>query len=93
MKFSKQLMKDIAHDDYDSDVVKVMEREFVQKSRWEDVYSVIFQCKEDGNYYQSSYRLGATERQESQPYDCEGDEIECAEVHQVETIVKVWEEK
>jgi len=37
------------------------------------------------------YSVGATESQWERPWEYEGEEIECTEVHQIEKLIKVWE--
>lgn len=87
MKFKKQFMQDMLWGD--DDETGVVTDSIVDTSRWSEHHEVIFSYK--GKYYQSYYSTGLTEQQDESPYECDGDEIDCVEVHQVEKMVKVWE--
>ena len=87
MKFKNQFMVDMLWGD--NDETGVIKDDIVDTSRWSEIHDVIFSYK--NKYYQSNYSIGLTEQQEESPYEFDGEEIECAEVHQVEKMVKVWE--
>ena len=90
MKFNKKVLADIAYDDC-PDGFEKMEDTIVENTRWSILHSMVF--KFESKFYTSCYRVGATEQQDEQPYECEGDKegmVECAEVTQVEEVVKVW---
>ncbi len=92
MKFKKKdLQSMVWHDSgvLNDKVLEEVEDDIVDTSRWSEHHAVVFSYK--NKYYQSYYSKGLTECQEEDPYEKDGDEIECTEVHQVEKMVKVWE--
>lgn len=68
---------------------KVISDVIVGKSRWSVLYSVIWQHP-DGNTYQATYRVGATESQDESPWDSQA-YVDALQVHEVERLMKVWE--
>lgn len=87
MKFKKEFMQLLISEDLNNDAdANVVEDEFIEEQRKANLYRVIFRV---GNkFYSSSYTSG----EDTRPYEFEEDEISCQEVHQVEKMVKVWEE-
>lgn len=83
MKFSKSLLMEELDLPYSA-----KEDEVVNNTRWSILHDIIFEY--EGKFYKASYSVGATEEQDEGPWEYE-DEIECAEVHQIEKVVKVWE--
>jgi len=68
-----------------------MEDSIVENDHWAILHSMVF--KFEGKFYQSSYRVGATEMQDESPYEYDGDQegmVECFEVVQKEVVTKVW---
>ncbi len=59
------------------------------RSRWAIHYRLVF--KHDGKFFESIYRVGATENQDESPYEYGNDEIPCKEVRPVEKTVTVYE--
>jgi hypothetical protein len=93
MKFNKEVLADVAYDDCPDGFEKV-EDTIVETTRWAILHSMVF--KFEDKFYRSLYRKGATEMQDEQPYEYDGDGegmVECAEVIQVEKTVKVWVDK
>jgi hypothetical protein len=66
-----------------------LEDNIVDTSRWSIYHKIIFEHED--KYYQTYYSEGATECQDESPWEYD-DEIECTEVHQVDKVVKVWED-
>lgn len=66
-----------------------IERQIIDKTRWSVVYEIVFE--KDGRFYQTDYSVGATESQDEGPWEYDGDEIACVEVHKVQKMVTVWE--
>mgnify|MGYP001559871906 CR=1 FL=1 len=50
--------------------------------RWSIDHTIVFEF--ENKFYESNYRVGATEQQDESPYEYESDEIECPEVMPVE---------
>lgn len=73
-----------------SNEVKIIEDIIIGKSRWCDIHKVIFKWV-DGKTYRAEYLVGSTEDQYDKPWEY-NDDVECTEVHQVEKLVKVWED-
>ncbi len=63
--------------------------EIVEHNRWAVRHRMIFQ--HHGRFYETKYRVPATELQDEQPYDAEPDEIECPEVWPISKKVTVYE--
>lgn len=94
-KFTKDQLLYLA-DKYSSEgdypeLVLVDGPNLVDKSRWADIYEFVFEDTRDNKFYQSSYRVGATEMQEERPYEYDDDEISCDEVRPVEVLVVKYE--
>lgn len=72
MKFKKEFLQDII------DEKETISSEIIETGRWHILYYDIF--KHEEKFYETSYRIGATEMQDESPYEFEPDEIECVEV-------------
>lgn len=88
MKFKKELMVRIVHNDIDPEEAEVIEDKIIDTSRWSVLSHLIF--KVDGKFYESTYSTGATEQQDESPYEYDGDEIECSEVFPIEKTIVVY---
>ena len=88
MKFKKEDLQNVVYEDCSDDFEKI-EDDVIDSSRWSIQHRMIFKFKD--KYYRSYYSVGATEMQCEEPYEYDGAEIECEEVHKVEKLVKVWE--
>ena len=86
-KFNKEFMQAIAWNEQDDDV-QIIQNEIDGHSRWEIYYRVVFKYEE--KFYASVYSMGATEQQDSQPYEYD-DEIECQEVFPIKKEITVYE--
>lgn len=67
-----------------------IEEDIVDTTRWSNIYEGIFQHIPSQKYYKMWWSVGATESQDEQPF--EYDDPAPVEVHEVEKLVKVWEE-
>lgn len=76
--------------DGDLDDWKTVETHIIDKSRWSIIEEGIFEHIPSGKFYQMSWSFGATEQQDESPF--EHYDPEPVEVHQIEKMVKVWEE-
>lgn len=83
MKFKK----DFLINDLDLPM-NAIEEKIIDQRRWSTVYEIIFE--HEGKFYETSYSCGSTESQDERPWEYDGDEIECTEVHKVEKVIKVW---
>lgn len=81
MLFSKEFLLEDALDNEISDSV-------LYRSRWSVTYRRVFSFKD--KFYETIYSVGATEYQEENPYEGEGDEIECKEVFPTEVTITVY---
>ena len=88
--FNKEVLKESLWDD--SEVIKVVDTQIIDTSRWSVIKEMIFKDLSTGLFYQTAYSEGATECQDESPFEYDPDEIECVQVEQVEKIVKVWQE-
>jgi len=82
MKFKKEFLLHIPANDIISD-------EIYEHHRWAVSFRLIF--KFDNKYYETVYRVGATEMQDESPYEYEPDEIECKEVFKLIKMMTVYE--
>lgn len=87
MEISREEARNMVYEDHE-DWVKIEEIP-IKQSRWSVLYEGIFQHLPTGKFYQTSWRVGATEMQDESPF--EYDDPELTEVRQVEKLVKVWE--
>lgn len=60
----------------------------VNRTRWELIHEIIFQDT-DGTYWRTQVRDGATELQETIPWEYE-DEVECEQVEKRLVLRKEW---
>lgn len=84
MKFKKQFLLDEMESGEN-----VVVNEYVENSRWHKHYRWVFRF--DGKFYESFYRVGATENQYESPYEYDPEEIECKEVFPVIKTITVYE--
>lgn len=87
VKFSKEFLTEELLLPYDND--NVVKDEITGTTRWSVIHDLIFE--HEGKYWSTRYSVGATEMQDEEPWRYQN-EIKCTEVHQVEKLVKVWEE-
>lgn len=80
IKVSKETAQELIED--------YVQETIVDTSRWSIEYEAIVQ--HEGKHYRVFYSRGATEYQDEQPFEYDK-EVELTEVHQVEKLVKVWE--
>jgi hypothetical protein len=83
MLIDKQFLIELLHTD------DVVEDNVVENTRWSVIHEMVFEL--DGKFYETSYSVGSTEYQDESPFEYEPDQIECAEVHEVEKVMKAWE--
>lgn len=69
---------------------RVISKTITGKSRWNLEMCAIVQCKSDGLYFKANYNVGATENQETRPFDWE-DKAEFIQVFKVTKTVEVFE--
>lgn len=67
----------------------IVQDRIINNSRWSIIHEIVF--FHDGKFYRSTYSVGATEIQDERPWEYT-DEVDCVEVHQVEKLVKVWQD-
>lgn len=86
MKFTAEELRNIVWDDHPA--AEVIEDTVTDNSRWSIHHTCIF--KYGGVHYRTHYSVGATESQDEQPYEYDGDEIEVEVVEQREVKVIQW---
>ena len=64
----------------------VLRNDMIETGRWDILYDFVFKYK-DGNIYQTSYRVGATEMQDHGPWEHDDDLIDCYLVEKFEKTV------
>lgn len=80
MKFKKEFLQ--------AERGKTILDEIEGKSRWSIEYRRVFE--HEGKYYETYYRVGATESQDESPYEYDDEEIECKEVFAVTETITVY---
>jgi len=68
---------------------KKISEEIVDHSRWAVGYHIIVQRENDGKFFSSSYKVGATESQDQSPYDYDTPVFK--EVFRVEKTIITYE--
>jgi len=91
MLFKKQVLQDLAWEDYNPSLYQVVENKIVDTSRWSSIYDMVFKFK--NKFYSTSYSQAATEGQDEAPYEYESDQIECLEVVPREVVKIVYVNK
>jgi hypothetical protein len=92
MKFHKCVLQEMAYRSVD-DSYEIISDEIVNHGRWDVTHRQVF--KFDGKFYETQFDIGATECQESRPYEYSEDMVECREVFPVQitkTIYKPYQE-
>lgn len=72
------------------DAENKVEDEIVDTSRWSVIHYLVFRDPESGNYYATTYSVGATEQQDEAPFEFDPDEIKCQQVEKKEVIAHEW---
>ena len=86
MKLSREVMLDILYEIGED--AEIIEDKVTDVDRWAICHQLIFEFK--GTFYQTYYRVGATEYQYEGPWDGEA-EVECTEVVPTEKLVTIYE--
>lgn len=85
-----KLRKDLLLEILEGSTGKIIKDELIDTSRWSLHYLMIFEF--DGKTYSVTYSRGATESQDEQPFEYEGEYVDCYEVKPVEKTVIEWVE-
>lgn len=83
-KFKKTDLQNLLWEDGDP-IGEIVRNKMVDTSRWSIHYDLVFKVGED--FYQTSYRRGATESQDEVPFEYSPDEIECTLVQPAEKTI------
>ena len=92
MKFETEIIAELACEsageeiEWDGKQYAIMENDMIDTGRWDIQYRLVFQYQGD-KYYEVYYSRGATEYQDYDSFEDEGDEMECQEVEPVEVKV------
>ena len=83
----EDLLELLWDDDYEIEgkSAKVVLNEITSVGRWSIYYKMVFSY--DGKYFMHKYSRGATEMQDEEPFEYDGDEIDCIEVEPRELLV------
>jgi hypothetical protein len=91
-KFKKEDLQALLWEDYDDDFpLEIIENEMKDTTRWSIIFLLVFKDATDQKFYLTNYSRGATESQDEQPFEYEGDEISCDEVAPVETVTITYQ--
>lgn len=91
MKFKKEQMQELVYEDeadMNGDIGSKISEEICGTDRWTNTYEMIFKVGQ--KFYQTYYRVGATEMQDESPFEYDKDEIDCPEVEKVEIVSFEW---
>lgn len=83
--FPKEELRNVIN--HDSEDLENISDEPIDTSRWEVHYDLVFRDLSDNRLYQISYSCGATEIQDTMPFEFDPDMIECVEVEKVQIVV------
>lgn len=90
MKFKKETLQELSHD-YDYEDHEIIYTKQIDSSRWSIMYEQVFKFK--NKFYKTSFSCGATEMQDEEPYEYDGDSegmIEVPEVFPKEVIKTIY---
>jgi hypothetical protein len=73
----------------DSEDFEVIQTKIVDKSRWSIIKRCVFRRKGETQLYGVVYSVGATESQDEQLFEYDGDQIKCSRVKEI--VVKDFE--
>jgi hypothetical protein len=88
MKFDKETLIELAHEDHDTEY-EIIETKMTGQRRWVTEYTQVFKYKD--KYYVTYFDLGSTENCDTRPYEYDSDAIDCEEVVPVERTIIVYE--
>lgn len=89
MIFEKELLRDIVNGDHKQ--YKVLKETVTETKRWSNVMECVFASIEDGRIFLTYYERDATDMQDSEPYEYDGDFITCSELTRTTREIEVWE--
>ena len=81
--FTRKQLRSILWDEEGEVILNKM----TDQTRWETHYRLVFKPEGEDKLYETSYSKGSTEHQDTQPWEYEEEEVECAEVLPFEKIV------
>lgn len=87
MKIKKEIAQELVYSQ-ELDGFKVIERSFIEKTRWALAYRMILE--KEGKFYSTSYRRAATESQEERAFEYEPEEIDLIEVYPEEKTITIY---
>jgi hypothetical protein len=88
VKFKKDILQEIVAGD--STIGEVIEDKIDDHDRWSVHHSIVFKTPADGRFFQTGYRVGATEYQDESPFEYDPEEIECPEVFPESVLMTVY---
>lgn len=92
MRIDTKILEDLAYDLYGGDEFEVVERiEEGSVGRWETGETMIIHNKKTNKHFSLFWTKGATEQQEHDCFEYEGDTMKVKEVVQVMVTVASWE--
>ena len=88
MKTTPQDASDIVYDDHPD--FETIEDKIIDTTRWDIVSTIVILEKATGKFFTVDYRTGATECQDTRPFD-DMSEVDWQEVKPVEKMITVYE--
>lgn len=87
MKINREIAQALVYQS-ELDGFKVVERTFVEKTRWSLLWKIILE--KEGKFYSTAYSVGATEAQSEEPFEYSDEEVDLVEVLPQEKIITVY---
>lgn len=84
--FSKTELQLLVSEEETDNLLKIQDTLY-DTSRWSVHYNLIFQDRTTELFYETQYSVGATEYQDSWPFEDDGELIDCAQVEPVQVTV------
>lgn len=69
---------------------RLMSSRLADTSRWHHIHERVYWGLDTGKYWQTTYRVGATECQDESPYENDGAEIEFDEVEPMQVTTTIY---
>lgn len=65
---------------------QLVHAKMIDTSRWDHIHERVYEDLNTGKFYRTTYRVGATECQDTRPYEYDGEEVDFTEVEPYEIV-------
>lgn len=87
--FAKEDLVDLAYGGA-PDGFEIISNTISDTTRWSVLHELIFSF--GGEFFRTRYNVGATEQQDEQPFEDEGETVECRQVTPEETTITIYKD-